>query len=1391
MGDYFSEYSSFVGQKGLPSPADTPYETPGFIRSKRSSRATVHSSREQSASPPPLPPESTEIAERSREGKYSALDPRRFTPTLHASLVSEILNLRRELDSKNSLVENLETSLASTKTENETLTERVSHHVKEAKKAKVQVEQMEKGTYDAVQDLVRERDAARQAADDMQAKLDLASRKARTQDEDAVRTQDIWDNEKESWEKERRQLERRVHITESRLRTIVDEMTAQQAASGTQEVQYGDIPDEHTLKDSGLGNDSDTASIASMTPVKHRRNTSSVSHRTRSLRNSISTRASAATPELHGRPSGYNLADELDIDEEDEYDLDDFEHADEAFDYPEPKRRTVIHSRDGSFSAELDAKAKRVLGLTEEPQSPSKASTQSPTRTRSHNASLDSTAPAELSRSSGRPMPSPPVLKPQQIPKTNQVEYKDNGCQPSPPPSPPKTRSQGTLTDAVEVPEIKVAEPKIPANPTTQPSGHDVAAKHALSVATRITASMSPISPPETPIVDEAAWGGNRQDSASAVSYASTATQTDWDSKERPSSIRSSKRDSLQPPMFVPSIAIHPPNSRPASPRSYVLPPGTKNASTQAHVPWPGCDAAVQTEPIRIDKRLRRAPSRLHLAKSAELTTSPGLVQRPHSSLLPSPSLPERLPPPPPTLRRTSPPVNHAADQSDEAIPVSHSTVSSPRSHSTQSNFSSPEDVPTRGPKAKRHLPLKALPLPKPTLAPAHQDHDSRDEVINEGPLNRSSHYGITRPQQNAPQLLDIDQDSETSEYDDQLTEVDFDDLTGSIPAFSRAPQGRFGLSEPPKAVPEDKEISPDRRPATAESFGAAPPPSISSSRATSQRVSQRPTAKHTSRKDFRSRSPSFGSVASTYSSASAAPPFPIPTRSSSRIIPTAHSEGSESPTPHYGNEIFGRGGHRSSRARHVQHNSLRKVQSAAVMRQGPGRTRTSPQKPRRRRKSPDLTPVQSMAFDNPAPTKFPIPELPTPMRDHQSFDLVKGSVDLTARPSTSGTAEGGSVAEETSLVDAIAATMVGEWMWKYIRKRKSFGITESGGDPASDHMNTHGTRHKRWVWLSPYERTIMWDTKQPTSGTALLGKKGRKLTIQSVFDVEDNTPLPKNPEFGSAVNRSILIVTNVRALKFTATTRERHNLWMTALSFLAESGHQPQQLSPSVPAHGPPPPTPLESVPIKRRRSPPFGRTNIRDSVRLAKGRRPSMHASVTGPAHTSVPGGDTDAKDFGADFPAVPRLYSGTAKHQRKRSNTSPRLPAPLNNVRSFSSSAVASSTSASSRPTPASVNGSSLRTDLLSSSSKSGSRRESVASPDRPNFFEAVGTLRMEAFVDPNVRDGVLYVPAPPPVPAAHAQSPRRRRGDSNFSQTTNEKRRAGYVFDENGVDPFQGF
>jgi hypothetical protein len=76
---------------------------------------------------------------------------------------------------------------------------------------------------------------------------------------------------------------------------------------------------------------------------------------------------------------------------------------------------------------------------------------------------------------------------------------------------------------------------------------------------------------------------------------------------------------------------------------------------------------------------------------------------------------------------------------------------------------------------------------------------------------------------------------------------------------------------------------------------------------------------------------------------------------------------------------------------------------------------------------------------------------------------------------------------QPSGVVDAIAQTMVGEWMYKYVRRRKSFTVEAQGKDDSSN------DRHKRWVWLAPYERAILWSSKQPSSGSALMGKTGRK----------------------------------------------------------------------------------------------------------------------------------------------------------------------------------------------------------------------------------------------------------------------------------------------------------
>ena len=232
--------------------------------------------------------------------------------------------------------------------------------------------------------------------------------------------------------------------------------------------------------------------------------------------------------------------------------------------------------------------------------------------------------------------------------------------------------------------------------------------------------------------------------------------------------------------------------------------------------------------------------------------------------------------------------------------------------------------------------------------------------------------------------------------------------------------------------------------------------------------------------------------ASSNYSTQSVAPPFPIPNRSSSRIVPHPQSEGSQSPTPQY-NDVFGNRGSRLNRSQNGKESSLRKVQSAAVIR--PSARKTSPKKSiRRRRRSPDLTPVQSMLVESPAPTQFPVTDAPTPSRGDLAYEYVKASEE-SSKPLGTGVSSIPRQSEETSLVDAIAATMVGEWMWKYIRRKKSFGVQEDFpvGEDGSVNIAAGTSRHKRWVWLSPYERTIMWDSKQPTSNSALLGKKGRK----------------------------------------------------------------------------------------------------------------------------------------------------------------------------------------------------------------------------------------------------------------------------------------------------------
>lgn len=327
------------------------------------------------------------------------------------------------------------------------------------------------------------------------------------------------------------------------------------------------------------------------------------------------------------------------------------------------------------------------------------------------------------------------------------------------------------------------------------------------------------------------------------------------------------------------------------------------------------------------------------------------------------------------------------------------------------------------------------------------------------------------------------------SSDEEDINAIDSDDEFGvpnfATKLFSRNTQSRR-IFNPPTPVPEDKESEMTPR-NSGDSFmserhmsdrnSLERPAKVSKHTRTS--LGRQPSIRRSAMiqsgnvAHMRSRSPSQGSIGSN--SHLPQPPFPVPARSSSRNKPLSKSEGSQSPTPR------GNGLHASRRpygAKHQRKESLRKVRSAAVVSKAN----------RARSKSPTL-PSTPNAFDN-APLS-PLPSDVASIRGYSHRPKPSINTVYTANGSiaSSGTQAG--------MVDAIAAAMIGEFMWKYVRKRKAFGGPDTPIDVSraaeEASLANNGVRHKRWVWISPYERAILWSSKQPTSGSALMGKSGRK----------------------------------------------------------------------------------------------------------------------------------------------------------------------------------------------------------------------------------------------------------------------------------------------------------
>lgn len=133
--------------------------------------------------------------------------------------------------------------------------------------------------------------------------------------------------------------------------------------------------------------------------------------------------------------------------------------------------------------------------------------------------------------------------------------------------------------------------------------------------------------------------------------------------------------------------------------------------------------------------------------------------------------------------------------------------------------------------------------------------------------------------------------------------------------------------------------------------------------------------------------------------------------------------------------------------------------------------------------------------------------------------------------------------ATDPRMIQAITQTMIGEYLWKYTRKTGREGLSEN--------------RHRRFFWIHPYTRTLYWSDRDPQSaGKSEL--KAKSVAIESVQEVEDNNPLPPGLH-----QKSLLVITPGRSIKFTATTGQRHDTWYNALNYLCqrvEDGEKPPQ---------------------------------------------------------------------------------------------------------------------------------------------------------------------------------------------------------------------------------------
>ena len=958
------------------------------------------------------------------EENISPFDPRRFTPTLHANLVAEILNLRRDQEEKGNAIEELEERLFTSRNEIDSLSAAIATNAKENRSLKRQLALLEGGTSSALTELAKERDEATETASEMKKRLETAQKKIRSLEESTDRAHTLWANDKEAWEAEGRKKDTKIHVTENRLKMLLEEVANYQASHPVESEVVGLTQD---------GNGSDTSSLHS----RHSRHQS-----INSIRFSMFPGGA--------KPDGLSLADELNFEDDDELIQLNNEARDSIASFQSHRRQTSRDSvtfRGHSYSNSIDS-LRRNGSIAR-------------SRMLANQAVLDKLE-GRIAETDEEDIVEKPV-------------YTESATQYSPPPSPVMKATVVSPASQLRIKSIMIPQifekeanqrrkraPVAALSPVEAPEPP----KANCMVSAGCQTMDEPPSPPRTPKVESPVLAP-APEVIRDMSTSSTQTEGKW--KLKPEAAPAPPKTVVT--KQIPFISIHPPTSRPptpSSPREPLLPQHFKDIGCQVSIREPTYtnEASVQTEEIRTDKRLRALPIHLQPSFITSRPPTPEISNR-DSAMFNSPPI---VVPPPRNPRRMK------SNQSLHDIPSSPPVAAQRQSIESEARDSYPghnDSGPLSHEKGFISRPPRTSSL---FQGFDNEESDELDEFMeqDQSDSDYTTALSAPRPRKSLRKLRSTTTTTVTEEVE-TIEEEGPGDLTPSMPTFTG---GHMSLLRSSPNIPDSKMNKGPVRHFDKPLSLVMPPPRQGAMRRTALVSSG--IAAHTGRP----RSPSLPV-------SDIEPPFPIPTRASSRKPPcsvSAPSDGNRSPT-------------RDSwqRRRGGRANSIRKSRSAAALPQV--RQRRSR---RGSRSPPPFSPSTEGAPESPQLPPMPNNEITSPYlpRDmHSSYRGQSGHrkqpsnhtayTALTANTNQSAQSAGSSV-QATSVVDAIAQTMVGEWMFKYVRRRKSFGV--AGTNDIDDGVN--GARHKRWVWLAPYERAVMWSSKQPTSGSALMGKSGRKCKL-------------------------------------------------------------------------------------------------------------------------------------------------------------------------------------------------------------------------------------------------------------------------------------------------------